>query len=252
MDKQLLEEEYIINNKGLKSISKLYNINYRQVKKLLMKYDIPLKKRGGYIKYFYNEDYFDIWSHDMAYIIGFISADGHIRKNTADLEIGLNPIDIDILKFIINKVSINGEIRYRDKECVRIIVRSQKIIDSLAKYNITNNKTHNLKIDFNIPDEFWGDYLRGFFDGDGSVYLVQDKNYKKKKKYYIWSEISCASKQFLVDVQNRLGFGYVRNKQNNYSLDFRHHNTIKLRDILYKNIQSFALQRKKDKFYANV
>ena len=55
---------------------------------------------GGKRIYELNEDYFETWSHEMAYILGFISADGSINKQKTSLSIELQMRDKKVLEFI--------------------------------------------------------------------------------------------------------------------------------------------------------
>jgi hypothetical protein len=42
------------------------------------------------------EDYFETWSHEMAYILGFISADGGVNKQQTSLSIELQMRDKEV------------------------------------------------------------------------------------------------------------------------------------------------------------
>lgn len=49
-----------------------------------------------------NENYFDNWSPNIAYILGFITADGY--NSYRGLEITVNVKDISVLEFIRNEI----------------------------------------------------------------------------------------------------------------------------------------------------
>ena len=91
------------------------------------------------------------------------------------------------------------------------------------------------------------DYIRGFFDGDGSVV---------KKKYSISINLSiiCANKDFLEDINNFLEkeygiVGYVAStKGKYYTIRWRVQESIELGLLFYDN-DYLSLPRKKKKFF---
>src|SRR5690606_18600181 len=83
-------------------------------------------------------------------------------------------------------------------------------------------------------------YLRGFFDGDGSIFTQKNKN--------ITTTFSCQSVEFLSDVQKLTKLtGRINTNSKPPKLNFGLNESFLLRDILYKN-NGFCLQRKKDRF----
>jgi len=73
----------------------------------------------------------------------------------------------------------------------RIDLYSKKIVDDLKHHGLYPNKTHTLSWDNitkNIPDNFIIDFVRGFFDGDGSW---------KVSKNRITFNVSSVSKDFI-------------------------------------------------------
>ena len=103
--KEILEDLYTKQNLGAEAVSKQLGVCKTTILRRLRKFQIPLKPRAGYKRFFHNEEFFDNWSHEMAYITGFIAADGHIWKNRPILDIGIHPKDISILEFIRDNVS---------------------------------------------------------------------------------------------------------------------------------------------------
>lgn len=241
--KELVQNLYVDQKKSTVDTCTILGIGRTTFYKYLAKFGI---ENRGQQKYFPKDDFFSTWSHEMAYCLGFISADGHVWKDRPFLTIGIGASDIDVLTYIKDQISPTSLVRHSPKHnAVQINIKSKQIYSDLAKYNVTNDKTFNLKIDFEIPDKFWGDYLRGYFDGDGSIWL------SKKLKVPVHSgSIVSASKQFLVDVQNRLDFGYVRPTHGGkyFSLDFSNRQLLLLKDIIYSDTSRVVMNRKYEKF----
>lgn len=243
--KEEVYEQYITNNLGSNETGKALQISGGLVLKLLRRYDIPRKKSGSQIKYHANHNFFSTWSENMAYCLGFITADGHVWEKRPFLTIGISNRDQYILEFIRNNVSPDTIVRPSNDK-VQVNIYSKQIIEDLKKLGVTHDKTFNLKIDFDIPEEYWGDYLRGVFDGDGSIYLSK---FRKNSKDYYYSTIVSASRQFLEYIKNRLGFGNIRIVRKKYfELQFSQSNSLKLFNIIYKNSDCFKLLRKYEKF----
>lgn len=200
-------------------------------------------------KYIVNEDYFETWSHEMAYILGFISADGSVDKNGRALSIELQTRDREILEFIQQQIAPTVPIKTtkkKGKEYNRLRICSIKLVQSLAKYNVIANKTFTIRLDFDVSPDFFSDYLRGLFDGDGWVTC---------RRNTIEFGICSGSKQFMEDIRSIIQLGRVRTmnskrKKSLYVLDAEAKSAIAIRDIIYSS-RGFALQRKKDIFFSN-
>lgn len=115
---------YTIDKKSLKDIAKVFNVSYGTIRNRLVKNNIPIRTRsevkrlkdleapcsGNGRRYSLNFDYFKHWNRDMAYILGFIGADGSIDKNCIFMKITLQENDIDILEKIKDKIEFTGKI----------------------------------------------------------------------------------------------------------------------------------------------
>lgn len=201
-------------------------------------------------KYECNHDYFSKWSSNMAYILGFISADGNVYKNS--VRIDLQPRDISVLNFIRLNISPKSKIEIKHKGKSRALnLNSSKMVETLANYNIVPNKSHSIHIDYRIPNKYRMDFLRGVFDGDGTVYI-------HKKHRQILSEIYSGSEKFINDLKKICGdIGKIRIRYKSgyenpiYVLVFNQTESVKLRDLLYRN-GGFCLKRKQSVFYTKI
>lgn len=127
-------------------------------------------------KYDINERYFDTWTPNMAYVLGYITADGNISKDKYRLRI--SSIDKDILEQINKELFSNRPIRKEHNsngEWYTLCVDNIHIYESLIKLGITPDKSKTVQISY-IPSEYKFDFMRGYFDGDGCVYEVNRKD----------------------------------------------------------------------------
>ena len=122
-----------------------------------------------------NEHYFKKWSANMAYILGFIFADGSITKVTHNgssdrLSFGQHKKDIDILRKIKRELSAEQTLSIT-RDAVYFSIHSQIIVDDLKKLGVSYRKSFRKsrgKIP-NIPQKYTRDFIRGIVDGDGSI-----------------------------------------------------------------------------------
>jgi hypothetical protein len=130
-----------------------------------------------------NEEYFHkVNTSEKAYWLGFIMADGNVYKYKD--ETGKIQFDIKIhqddyghllklaraIDFPEDKVQKGS--RYRNEtETFFCSLRSynKKFVDGLLKHEIIPNKTEHKKIPTLLNKKFYPDFIRGFWDGDGSI-----------------------------------------------------------------------------------
>lgn len=121
----------------------------------------------------WDEWFFDELNSDVAYIIGFIIADGHIAKKHSKLAI-YQKDPIPLLR-IAKLIDFGGALHVRKRESgnyYALRLRSQHAVDILtSKYKIPRGraKSYQVRIPTAIPDQFLLHLVRGYFDGDGSV-----------------------------------------------------------------------------------
>jgi len=212
-------------------------------------------------KYKINHNYFKQWSNNMAYILGFIYADGCITNNS--LRIVIQKKDKNLLEIIKKEIgantTIHDEVRTLNNKqfySSALIIKSVKIIEDLIKLGVVENKS--LVIHFpQIPSEYILDFIRGYFDGDGSVGIQYPSNSKgvKTSTAQIRTRICSGSKDFLVDMRDILFDKYnLRNvtvykcKTNLYEIAYSTKNSIEIYNLFYQNPKCLFLQRKKDSF----
>lgn len=131
--------------------------------------------------YSVNEEYFNIWTPQMAYWYGFLVADGGIVSNSihslrlrlsGKYEYVLERFKKDISftgPILRNKTKANSKsVKYYDFS--EITINNKNFVKSLKEKGIVENKTYkDIKyIDF-VPNKFRPYFLVGLFDGDGNI-----------------------------------------------------------------------------------
>lgn len=246
-DNQNICNEYLI---GLTQteLSEKYNVSPTQIHRILKKYNIPVRPNGTHQrKYNLDENYFDVIdTPEKAYILGLLYADGSFSPTNNTVNLSLSTYDVDILEKINNLIKSNKPIKnYNHKKILysRISICGKQITKTLNNYGITHRKTYDITYPKWLPKELNKHFIRGYFDGDGSIY--HNKSYTE----IYFSLIGTNSLMF--DIQriifNELNIcGHIKQHKNkiNSILEIGgNKQTIMLYDWLYDN-SSIHLDRK--------
>lgn len=142
-------------------------------------------------KYTHNENFFEQIDNEIkAYWLGFIYADGFIESkrdsNSQKLGITLSAIDESHLYKFKTHIEATNPIKtyigsgYNSNgRFTKILLTSQKTVVDLKKLGVIENKTKNLSFpnELIVPNNLIRHFIRGYFDGDGTIYCSQDKKY---------------------------------------------------------------------------
>jgi hypothetical protein len=259
---------YIEKRQGLQTAGKDFGISQYMMEKILKKYQIQkrtyteAKQQGR--KYPCNDDFFKVQSADMAYILGLIAADGYISAKENCISIELQQQDKEILNKIakITEVTRPIQIQQRNTGKYTATLRNWSAAwkQDLSHYGITNKKTFTLKPPTLLLPQYRIDYIRGYFDGDGSISTSHTKNSKGIEYDKNSFEIVGASKQEIDWIRTELINHYciILNKPSQYITNT---NTViykiittnkdqiqKIYNLFYNTESNLYLQRKKEKF----
>ena len=131
----------------------------------------------------------------MAYVLGYIVADGCVykrkdRKNSYVLNITSKDRQhlLNIGLNIVANCSISTKRNSTGDQYCQIQVCSREICEDLMGIGIFPRKTHNLD-SIEVPEKYFSDFARGFFDGDGTVYIYEVNNTQQIKAGFVSSSL---------------------------------------------------------------
>jgi intein-encoded DNA endonuclease-like protein len=203
-----------------------------------------------------NFNFFSEWNRDMAYVLGFITADGAINDERRYINITIHQNDVDVLEYIKTVMGVDNPIvlsDYNNRQMVNLRISSKQMYEDLISLNITQNKTYTIVAPPFIPDGMFGHYMRGYFDGDGSISI-----YNNSKVLTAIVSAKTASKVYAEQLKMILNeYGITSIIYTRPSNDVKHVDLYELR-IAGKSIVDFAeliytdapfyMKRKFDKF----
>lgn len=163
-----------------------------------LKTDIELKSKG------YEVNLPSILNEKLAYLLGIIHADGHVRhyfengkRKNSKIEIYLNQSETGIKEKV--KRYFKELFGIEPKEFLReeshkitLVIPSTKIVRFLEANSLSKDKSENIRVPeaiFRSPPSVMAAFLAGFFDGDGAL----DQHYRIAFK--------SVSKEFIKDAQ---------------------------------------------------
>lgn len=179
-------DDYINKKMPVTKIAAKYHKEPKFISNLLTSNGIKLE--GSTIrnrKYKINQDFFEkIDTPEKAYCLGLIVADGWVHRNR--LSLSLQEGDKQILQDVLRAMDSEHPLYYidyqsKDYNCFggyhrqnqwRFSISNAKICKDLEKYGVIQNKSLKTTYPDGVPDELFPHFLRGYFDGDGSIAKV--------------------------------------------------------------------------------
>jgi len=130
-------------------------------------YDDKIRNNVGRT-YNVNLDFFKTFSPEMAWVLGVIASDGHVKCTNKDF--GVTSKDLSFLEKVSDLLENERSIKKREySSCYNLDISSVEMVKDLHNLGFYNNKSLNLEYP-NIPQEFNSHFIRGYFDGDGWFY----------------------------------------------------------------------------------
>jgi predicted DNA-binding protein YlxM (UPF0122 family) len=198
LTKEALYTMYVLEKKSQKEIAKIINRSQTYVRSKMEEFGIEARdsgiaqamKRGFSI----NEQFFFSWSKEFAYLLGLLFADGSISSGKKySIKLQLKDQDYELLEKIADlinypknsiKLIINKQFNTRHRA---IVFNRRDIVNQLMKCGLTAKKSKTKKFP-DVPDEYLSDFIRGYFDGNGTVYICRNN---------LCFGFSCGSKDFI-------------------------------------------------------
>lgn len=204
-----------------------------------------LKLKRFYRKrtYAVNKDFFNKWSDEMAYVLGWFFSDGTVSKDLRNCNIHIHKNDSYILKNIRDIMGSDCKIYfYKNSACLNIF--SKYLCRSLVKLGCIPNKS--LKLTFpEIPKRHLSHFIRGYFDGDGSIYFSKPNSIKVA---------FIGTKAFIEDLRDKLNevigvkTNCLRKHFKIYIITYFGDNARKVCYWMYRDCETLYLKRKKKRF----
>ena len=232
------------NRLKISDLVEKYKIDARTIDNILYFYKIPKKRRRSVAV---NEDFFkSIDTEEKAYWLGFLYADGYNNEKTGSIELTLQESDLSHIELfkktigsehVISKKIVDGKYI-----CYRISICSKTLSNHLSSHGCIQAKSLILEFPEKVPEKLTHHFIRGYFDGDGSVSVNLDT---KRHYFHI-----LGTENFLEEVRGHLGLSDTKLDRKGNCYDLRYGgrlNLLKIKQYMYRDATIY-LERKKKKF----
>src|SRR5690242_19170350 len=118
-----------------------------------------------------NQRFFQTWSPEMAYVLGFFAADGNMIKNKRGGHfIGFYSNDEELLVSIRSALGSNHKIGVLNRlppehVAYQLQIGSKQFFSDLIGLGMTERKSLTLMLP-QVPHNLFPHFVRGYFDGD--------------------------------------------------------------------------------------
>lgn len=281
-----LLHEYIEKKKSLRDIAKECNCTHSYVYKKIVEYNIPIRDKksarllaldrekikftrinGNSQRYkvtlkkqYINESFFSDWSPEMAYVLGIIYTDGNLytirMKHAAGKSIKLiRSINVsqkypEILRKILMLMNSNVKILQKRDGIYYFHIYSTKIYEDLISLGLSPAKSRIVKFP-EVPPEYVKHFIRGCWDGDGSVFS------EKRRLHYLKADFVSGSRKFIKSMVEHLKNAGLpertiyktKGRRPSYHIKYSGSQCERLYHFFYDNVpESLYLKRKYSRF----
>lgn len=260
--------ELVSTLKNTTLVANKLNVKPAQVQWILKKYNFSLGTSVGHRKYQADHTFFNnIDTEEKAYWLGFMMADGSIlepkSKSNRVMKLIIQARDeLHLYKFKedlnsehpVNKITLKSG-KYKGNEYSSFGISSKELTDDLIRLGCTPRKSLTLKFPV-IDDELIHHFIRGYFDGDGSVFTTVEKHWRSGALKEIILADFIGTFEFLTSLLEYLtpiiGSCVIKHNKrtstNVYTMRFkREKKVLAFYKYLYRDATIF-LERKKEKF----
>lgn len=191
-----------------------------------------------------------VWSNNLAYAIGLLTADGCLNKDGR--HIWFSSKDLQLIEAFKKSLLLTNKIgRYArggetEKRYYCITFGDIYFYKFLNSIGLTPAKSKTIK-SVEVPQSYFSDFLRGLFDGDGSFYTFQDKRWPNSFSFKL--SVASASLDFLTWLKDILTQyygvrGYIHKGDGVWNLEYVKGDTKKIFTVMYHSNNILRLDRK--------
>lgn len=255
---------YTIEKKSLRTIEKETHHGRNAISNMFKRLNIQLDEtRFHPKKYTFNYNFFEKIDNELAaYWLGFMYADGCVLPRDCrgygeqEFQLQLAIQDLEILEKFKEDLQSTYPITYDKSKHLKNInsqvmarckYRSQKTVEDLKKLGCIEKKSLILQFptEEQVPSSLINHFIRGYFDGDGSISSTRYKNYQAYNISFVGTQ------DFINKLSNILNIGSVcpdKRKTNSWYLNIGgNQQVLQIYHYLYDDAHRY-LQRKYDKF----
>ena len=195
------------------------------------------------------------WNAQNAYVFGWIMSDGCLMlegRNKTSFAVRICSNDLDIIEYLHGYMCDGNKIYKQNENGFLIKYRNKDSISFMQGHGLTERKSLSMQFP-NLPEDVVRHFVRGYFDGDGSIVITHNKY-----NTYGQASFTSGSVEFLESLQKKLEENDIashlyndgrHNSKSHYLKVVKWSELEKLYHFLYDDADgSGVLKRKYDKY----
>lgn len=258
--KDIIYDYYFNKKLSTIQIMDILNISEKYIRDVFINNEWNFRSYGR--KYIFNEYKFHyINTHEKAYWLGFLFADGYNNELKGELEITLKREDEEHLVKFLNFMESNkletkdkiAKIENKEYPASRITLDSKILSDKLHEIGCVKAKSLIVRMpNDNILDKkFYSSFIAGYFDGNGHIGIYDEKVHIG---FYSGNEKMLIDIQNILEIENNILINTKINTRFNNSYSFQYicngsENAKRLYNYCFTSLpKNTYLKRKQDIF----
>lgn len=197
-------------------------------------------------EYFFNEKFFDTWTKESSWMLGWLITDGNVfDKKSPCIRFELK--DKEPLDIFVKLLNHNSGVRpSKGGKYWYTHFSSKYMVEKVKEIGVIPNKSLIVEMPTEIPNEYFGHFLRGVVEGDGCVY------YKSGKILRIF--ICSASLKFIEQLKDKINISCSFSKQEKnrknplYRITYSGKYAVQFANWIYQDSEGLRLTRKYEKY----
>lgn len=172
-----------------------------------LKADLSRERGRARILYNFNESLYDKWTPENVWLVGLLWADGNINRQnrisvcSTDKQLIQEAANIFGLAYQWIRQTPGDQKGWKDKYTIGM--SSEKLANSLKQIGMVPAKSRVIKYPKGLPDEYFGHFLRGVFDGDGCLSFGKTNAHQSLGRCHMF--ITSGSYVFVQELAQKLG-----------------------------------------------
>ena len=200
----------------------------------------------------HNSQLFDKYNQKSLYILGYLEADGSFKWSDQSVQVAFATSfnDIKYLEYLKNIIGSDAKTTIKNHHNIngKHYQSSSFTVTSRQWRNHLKTKCRIKQVPKDIPAHLIHHYIRGYFDGDGSIYLENSR----KHVSFVFSNLEFAQSFHNIIVQN-IGFSkgmkiYKKAKAKCWYFRIARQELVSKLGTWMYNYATIYLSRKKDRF----
>lgn len=196
LTREILHDLYHVQKKSLQDIASAFDCTRQNIHHIMRLQGIPRRKKSHartlaikqdkFEKFKFddiNEDFFRQWTPQMGWVLGLLFTDGNVQRVTKShtgLRVSICSMDLEVIEKVISLLGSKKNAKTRkqsydpNKSIYYFEFYREQMRDDLHRLGLQQKKSLIMQFP-DVPEEYVRHFVRGCWDGDGSIYISDNK-----------------------------------------------------------------------------